>query len=68
MEHGQTPETVAHADDTRPLVYAAGVAGLIALAMGVYTATQAEWFASGMAFVGGLVLVGGMVMELRHRN
>ena len=67
MEHDHFSETTAD-DGTRPLVYGAGVMGLMALALGVVTATQGQWFGSGMAFLGGIVLVGGMVIELRTRS
>lgn len=67
MEEGHQTDTT-HDDGARPLVYGAGVMGVMALALGVLTATQGQWFAAGMAFVGGFVLVGGMIMELRPRN
>lgn len=67
MEDGHPTETAAD-DGTLPLVYGAGVMGLMALALGVITATQGQWFGSGMAFLGGVVLVGGMAMELRKRD
>ncbi len=67
MEHGHRTETTID-DGARPLVYGAGVMGIMALALGVLTATQGQWFASAMAFVGGIVLVGGMVLEMRTRS
>ncbi len=72
MAHGDVSTTGE--DGTRPLVYGAGGAGLISLALGAGIATQAAsnpsswWFASAMGIVGGLVLLGGAVAEMRRRG